>query len=265
MHVVLGVLVAVQLISPRMNLAQASERHWERRIFFDVSLVGGAASDAKPREFTSRFVASGELGSFRATYPKPSRSSLFPVLDVSGGYMSTRSAGFGGGVTRTSHEDTAGLRASVPHPAILGANGIGTSVTASPVTRTETAVHLFFAAVPVRNNRIAFRIFGGPSFVWYKADMVSNVLYTQSASPTTSQNDITVNGFSSQQVKGSGVGLNVGSDFTYFFNQLIGVKGGIRYSRANVTIKKEPLSLLNQEIRVGGTQVFVGVRFRFGE
>lgn len=265
MHVVLGVLVAVQLISPRVNLAQAPDRQWERRMFLDVSMAGAAASGAREREFTSRFVAFGEAGSFRATYPKPSRSGLFPMLDVSGGYMTARSVGLGGGLTRTSHEDAAGLRASIPHPGILGVPGIGTGVTSLPVGRTETAIHFFVASVPVRNNRVAFRIFGGPSFFWYKADMVSNVLYTQSASPTTLQNDITVIGFSSTKAKGRGPGFHIGSDFTYFINQLIGVKGGIRYSRANVTINKEPLSLLNQEIRVGGTQIFLGVRFRFGE
>lgn len=265
MHCVLGVLVVVQLISPRMNLAQAPDRQWERRMFLDVNMAGTAASGAKEREFTSRFVAYGELGSFRATYPKPSRSSLVPMLDVSGGYMTARSTGFGGGITRTSHEDAARLRASIPHPAILGAPGIGTGVTASPVTRTETAIHLFFASVPIRNNRVAFRIFGGPSFFWYKADMVSDVLYAQSASPTTVQNDITINGFSSVQAKGRGPGFNIGSDFTYFINRLIGVKAGIRYSQANVTMNKEPLSLLDQEIRVGGTQISLGVRFRFGE
>lgn len=265
MHVVLGAFVAVLLIVPRISLAQSTNQLGERRAFVDVSMVGSANSDAKERDFTSRFVTFGEIGSSRATYPKPSKSNLFPMLDVSAGYMTARSIALGAGITRISHEDTVGLRASIPHPAILNAPGVGTGVTSSPVTRTETGIHAFFAAVPFRNARVAFRIFGGPSYYWYKADMVSNVLYTQSASPTTSENTVTIEGFSSQQAKGRGLGLHIGSDFTYFINQLIGVKAGLRYGQANVTIEREPLSRLDQEVRVGGTQIFLGVRFRFGE
>lgn len=265
MRLVLGSVFAVLLLCPRLSLAQPAPRAVDAsRIFVDVNLGGSTNSGAAPREFTSRFVTFAEAGSSRADYPKPSRSTLLPMIDVGGGYMAGRSVGLGGGISRASFEDVAGLSATVPHPTFINAPASGTGVTDRALARTETAIHLFVAAVPLRTSRFEFRLFGGPSFFWFKGEMVSDVAYSQTFSPTTPSNAITISGFSSEEVTGRGVGFHLGGDFTYFFTKRLGVNGGLRYSEANVTVDKEPLSQLSQEIRVGGTLAFLGVRFRFG-
>jgi len=77
-------------------------------------------------------------------------------------------------------------------------------------------------------------------------------------------NAITVNGASTGAAKGSAVGYHLGGDFTYFVHRAVGIAGGIRYGRATVAVNSEPLSNLKQEFLVGGTTVFLGLRFRFG-
>jgi hypothetical protein len=42
------------------------------------------------------------------------------------------------------------------------------------------------------------------------------------------------------------------------------VAGGVRFSYGTVTVDREPLSRIAQQIRVGTTAVFAGVRLRFG-
>jgi hypothetical protein len=53
-------------------------------------------------------------------------------------------------------------------------------------------------------------------------------------------------------------------DFAFFFNKLLGISGGFRYSEGTVTLKEEPLSKIRQDIRVGSTMFLVGLRLRFG-
>ena len=43
-----------------------------------------------------------------------------------------------------------------------------------------------------------------------------------------------------------------------------GVASGLRFSDGLVTLNKEPLSGISQQVKVGGTLVFVGARVRLG-
>ena len=233
-------------------------------MFVDLNLVGTASSGAKPADLTSRFVTFSEAGFARASYPTPSRASLIPMLDIGAGYMAGRSIALGAGVSRASFEDVAGLRVDVPHPTFLNAPATATSATDRTLSRTETALHVFVAAVPLRTTRFEFRLFGGPSLFWFKGDLVKDVSYTQTFDPATPSSAITITGSESELTRGRGYGFHLGSDFAYFVSRRWAVKVGMRYSQANVAIDHEPLSKVAQEIRVGGTLVFLGVRLRFG-
>lgn len=257
--------VAALLMFPQLGQAQTAPKPpVASRIFVDLNLVGTTSSGAKPAEFTARSVIFSEAGLSRATYPTPSRSTLLPMIDVGAGYMAGRSIALGAGISRASFEGSAALRTDVPHPSFLNAAARATGVTDQALSRTETGVHLFIAAVPRRTARFEFRLFGGPSFFWFKGDLVKDVLYTQTFDPATPASTITITGFESELTSGRGYGFHLGSDFAYFVNRHWAVKGGMRYSQANVAIDHEPLSRLAQEIRVGGTLVFLGVRLRFG-
>jgi hypothetical protein len=260
-----GLSVAALLMFPQLGEAQTVPlAPVPSRIFVDLNLVGTTSSGADPREFTSRFVTFAEAGFGRAAYPTPSRASLIPMIDVGAGYMAGRSIALGAGISRASFEDAAGLSADVPHPTFLNASARAAGVTDRALSRTETAVHVFVAAVPLRTARFEFRLFGGPSLFWFKGDLVKAVSYTQTFDPASPASSITITGFESELTRGRGYGFHLGSDFAYFVSTRWAVKAGMRYSQANVATDHEPLSKVPQEIRVGGTLVFLGARMRFG-
>jgi hypothetical protein len=87
----------------------------------------------------------------------------------------------------------------------------------------------------------------------------------QAAGPTPAQNTITITGSTWEQTTGRATGFHAGADATYFFSPNVGVGGGIRISRGTVELDREPMSEVRQDITVGGTEVFVGLRFRFNK
>jgi hypothetical protein len=265
MRLILGMLVALLLTIPRTSTAQtAAPLSDESRIFVDVNLFDTANSRAHDRQFTSLFIRFGELGTLRATYPKPSRASQFAVLDLDGGFMLTRSLGFGVGYSRALPKDVVALAATIPHPTFLSAAASNVGMTGDALTREDAATNLFVVLVPVQTKRLQVRMLAGPSFFSYSSAMVQDILYEQTYDTLTPQSTITITGFTSHDVKGSGVGFHVGGDVAFFFTKMFGVTGGVRFSRGTVTLDEEPLSKLSQEITVGGTMVFLGVRARFG-
>jgi hypothetical protein len=226
--------------------------------------LGTAAPLANEREFQSRFIRFGEIGNYFATYPEPSRATPFPLVDVGGSFMLARWIGVGLTYSRTAHEEVAGLKATIPHPTFYSAAATNTGATGEPLTRREAATHIFVAVVPVRTTRAEWRLVGGPTVFSLKADMVNEVLYEQTYDPASPQQTITINGFTTSEVKASDLGFHVGSDVTFFLTKFLGVGGGVRYSYGTVTLDQEPLSKLDQDIRVGNTLVFLGLRFRIG-
>jgi hypothetical protein len=230
----------------------------------DINLFDTANSLAHGRDFTSLFLKFAEVGSTRATYPKPSRANQFPLPDLGASFMLTRSIGVGVSYSRTTYEDVARLTATIPHPVFLNASSTGTGETADALNREEAEKRIFGALVPLQTNRFQLRIFGGPSFFSYSADMVRDVSYAQTFDELTPQSSITINGFTSEKVRGDAIGFHVGGDFTYFFRKRFGVSWGVRFSRGTITVAEEPMSKLSQEIRVGSALGFLGVRFRLG-
>ena len=161
--------------------------------------------------------------------------------------------------------DTVGLTATIPHPIFFNAHGTGTGVTADPLRRLESAFNVFMAFVPYESDKVLVRVYGGPTFFWYKADMVQDIAYEQTFSTVTTENIITITDYAqTDDVKGSGIGYHIGGDFAFFFTKAFGVGAGVRYSNGKATVDFEPMSELSQDITVGGTSVFVGLRFRFG-
>jgi hypothetical protein len=225
-------------------------------------VFGTAESLAQDREFQSRFLAFSEPGSVFATYPQPSRANSF--VDVGGSFMLTRRFGVGVNYSHSSREDVAGLKATIPHPTYYSVPASSTGVTGQPLKRREGATNFYVAIVPVRTNRVEWRLMGGPTLFSLKADMVNDVLYMQTYDPLSPQQTITITGFTTSPVKASDVGFHIASDITFFFTKVFGVGGGVRFSDGTVTVDHEPLSKLSQDIRVGGTLVFLGLRLRLG-
>jgi hypothetical protein len=252
--VILGALVVI----PRTSLAQ-NRPLTDGRILVDVN-IGTATSLAKDREFQSRFLTFSEIGSEFASYPKPSGAMEF---DVGGSYMLTRWLGVGVSYTHTAYEDGADLKATIPHPTFYSSPATNTGVTGESLKRREGMTNFSAVVVPLRTGRLEWRWAGGLTIFSLKADMVNDVLYTQTFTPSSPQQTIAVTGYTTSQVTASDYGGHVGTDATFFLTDLVGIGVGARYSYGTVTLDEEPLSKLSQEIRVGGTQVFAGLRLRF--
>lgn len=262
MRLVPGMLVGVLLLIPHPSQAQQYSFLDDARIFADANASVMAMSFAGSTEYSAPSVVFGENASVRATYPKPSSSYFSPAFDLGIGMIVGNLFAIGVSVSRTVHEDAADLGATIPHPVFFRAAATDVFAT-EPLKRRETAAHVSIGAVPVRSARAQLRIFVGPSFFFYDADGVEDVLYTQAFENATPTQTITINGFVPQAIEGSGVGFHAGADFGYFFTNAIGIGGGVRFSGGDVTVDAEPMTELGQKFRVGGTQTFVGVRFRF--
>ena len=271
MRVMSGVFLAIVLTCPRAAAAQTAQDppgpapSLPPRAFVDLNLIGASRSASGAREFRSRFITFGEPGSERVIYPKPSSVTLLPAIDVGAGYITGSLLGLGINISRTSFDDVAQLGTTIPHPLVLNSPANADGVTNRTLTRDETAISAFVTAVPLRTDRMELRFFGGPTYFRINAEMVSTVTYSQTFAVTPLANAITITGFTAEDASGSGVGFHVGTDFTYFFTKTIGVRGGIRYNHAHVTVKTEPLSKLEQKLTVGGPVLFLGARFRFGK
>ena len=159
--------------------------------------------------------------------------------------MFSRYVGLGVSFTGTAHKDHAGLGA-----------GIGNLVLASDATdklmRTEGAVNIQLMAVPFESRDFRVRVFGGPSYFRYKADMVYDFSFSGGLATD----------YDLVETEGTGWGAHLGGDASYFFSRVVGIGGFARYSRATVTIP-EPMSEEHQDIRVGGFQTGGGLRLRF--
>jgi hypothetical protein len=261
MRLALGILV-VLLAVPRTSLAQAANPIADdARIVVDVNVLGSTDSLAKDRQFQSRFIRFGEVGSSFATYPEPSRTITF--VDVGVSYRLTPWSSVGIAYSRTDRDDGVGLGATIPHPTFFASPATGSGGTGEELTRRESATHLYFG-FPLRIKGAEVRGFVGPTFFSLKADMVQEVLYLQTHDPASPQQAITVSGFRTAEAKGSDVGFHAGGDATFYVTRMVGVAGGVRFSQGTVTLDPEPLSQVAQEIRVGGTVIFVGLRLRVG-
>jgi hypothetical protein len=265
MRLLTGTLVAVLVMLPRTGLAQTSAGATPTsRIFVDVNLLGGTNSLASERTFTSLVAKFSEVATSTSTYPSPSHADVFPLVELGGGVMLLPALGVGVTYGRTTHEDVADLGATIPHPIFLRASASATGVTDARLERRESATHLSAVWVPVRRTRTEVRFFGGPSFFQYDADMVAEILYTQAFDPAKPQSSVTVDGVTTREATGNGAGFHAGGDVIYFLRPAFGIAAGARVSYGTVTVDHEPLSGLSQNIRVGSTVGFVGVRFRFG-
>jgi hypothetical protein len=254
---------------PRTGFAQAAQTAQTARpvtksprVFVDVNVFGAGSAQSDRRVFTGRFIKFGEIGTIVATYPHPSHAAIVPV-DVSGGFFLNRWLAVGAGFSRSSYSDEADLVATVPNPTILFAPSVG-SVSTGTLQRTESAIHIFGTLVLLRKAHVEWRVSGGPSLFRYDADMVQDVTYTQDAIPNLPGGLVTIVGITDTTVQGNGFGGHLSSDVAYFFSRQMAITGVVRFSSAIVTLNPEPLSLLQQRMRVGSTSFLLGVRFHFG-
>jgi hypothetical protein len=248
------VVIAV-LLYPAVSAAQgvSANRGW-----LDVTF-GSVGSAAKDTTFTFVGELYEEPLTLGVSYPKP--SSTFGV-DFGGGIMLTRMIGAGVNFEQATFKDPAEVSITVPHPFFFDAFGTGTGTT-EDLNRKETSFHVQIMIVAMRTDKLVVRLFGGPTFFSYKAEMVRDIEFTQEAPPNSVSNIVTVTGADVVEAKGNATGFHAGGDVTYLLTPNVGVGGVVRFSRGTVTLDSEPMSEVEQDIKVGGFKIGGGIKLFF--
>lgn len=218
-----------------------------------ISVDGAFQSGGDDFGETISFVENAENGTFSTDYDVKSG----PALNVSVGVAIWRYLGVGIGVTRYSKSTPIGFSASVPHPFFFNrARSVSGDI--SGLEREELAVHVQARAMFLPTPRIQAIVFGGPSFFTVKQGVVNDFEITESYPYDTA----TFSRGISTTVDESKVGFNVGTDVGYFFTRQVGVGGSVQWAGTTIDTPASG-STGTIEMKAGGLQAGVGVRFRF--
>jgi hypothetical protein len=269
-HRTLGFVTVIYLLLPVASAsaqpgsttgARSAPRTFERG-WIDVNFgIAMAAED------TFSMAATGELfqepANFGAEYSLPRGASF----DFGGGVMITPVVGVGVSFSGTAHEDTALLRARIPHPVIANVYATDDAQTDEVLQRVEGGVNIQAMIVAVQSQHFRFRVFGGPTFFRVQQDAVTDIRYNQVFRILPAANAIEITEFDSERVEGTGWGFHGGADASYFFNRIIGVGGFARFSRGSVDLEDTLATAIGDDavvsVKAGGFQIGGGLRLKF--
>lgn len=259
--VVLSLLVPAASASAQTGSVVSPPRSFERG-WVDVNLgIAMAAED------TFSMAATGEVfdepATFSAEYSLPRGASF----DFGGGVMITPVVGVGVSFSGTAHEDTALLRARIPHPIFPNLYATDDAPTDRVLQRIEGGVNMQAMIVAVQSDHFRFRVFGGPTFFRVQQDAVTDIRYNQLSRILPPANAIDITEFDHDRIEGTGWGFHGGADASYFFNRIIGVGGFAKFSRGGVDLENTLATAVGEDavvnVKAGGFQVGGGLRLKF--
>lgn len=189
---------------------------------------------------------------FQTNYGNPTGWSL----DFMGGGPVWHSLGIGFAVGYHKRNRAAIIDAEIPHPYFYDTLR-SASFTTQPLESREATFHFPAIFMPPAFGPVKVLVFGGPSIFRITQTQVTNILVTEVAPYDT----VTINGVTSEGIKGTFWGYHAGADVAVFFTRSVGVGGGIRYSHGN--IKQFEKDAATTSGTAGGVSVVAGVRFRF--
>lgn len=224
---------------------------------FFINANGGYQATTTDFTDTVDFTLFAEDGDFIPDY----QVTAAPLFDVSGGVMLGRHVAVGVGVSRFRTQDDAAVTARLPHPLLFDRDRT-VSGTASSLTREEVAVDLQATWILPITRHVDLSLFGGPTFFTVEQDLVTSVSNTETFPFDTT----TFDAADAERQSESGVGFNVGVDFTYFLQAAgsrprVGLGTLVRFSRASIDFTSEDGDTI--AVHAGGVQIAGGLRLRF--
>jgi hypothetical protein len=223
----------------------SSTQAWQDRGYISASF-GWQASSATFSDTRTLPSTDSDTESRRLTADYEVKAG--PSFDVGGAARVWKSLGFAASVTRYSASKDIAISGTVPHPFFF--DRLRPVSGATPGTREELAVHLDAVWV-VPANHLQIAVFGGPTFFSAKQTIVNDFTFAQQYP----YDDATfTSGVTAEESK-SVAGFNVGADVGYFFTDIFGVGGVVRFSRGTL---KSSIG----DLDVGGPEIGVGVRIR---
>ena len=217
-----------------------------------IVTVGGGLQTGSQSVST---LSTQEIYEEQATFEARQEIESGPFFDVSGGIRVWRNLVLGVGYSRFSDSGSAVVNARFPHPLVFDAFR-EVSATADGLDHSEQAIHVIATWMIPMTDKIELGVFGGPSFFTVEQAYVSDLAFSEVGPPYT---EVAVDAPARAEASESAVGFNVGAEMTYLVTSRVGVNLFGRYTRA--TAKFEGVE--GGEIKAGGPQVGIGLRFRF--
>lgn len=176
-------------------------------------------------------------------------------IDLGFGYYLTKSMGIGLGAVILANDLDAGLTADVPHPYVFNSPRNAAGAYAS--TLKATAIYLnFIYRIDVK--KFAVDIFAGPAFFNSSTDLLNTVTIQD-----TFPNETVTMSLTTENVKKSGFGFNVGAGFNYFFARSLGFFVQARYLSGNAAFLSSSGTVPEIQLTVGGLNIGAGLMLRF--
>jgi hypothetical protein len=199
-----------------------------------------------------------ETASSAAAYPRIEGTGQ--AFEFGGGFRFVPLFGMGVHFDAANIDQVVGLGATIPHPLLFGraATGIGITDLLKRQDRSVDIQAIYFIPTP---DAWMVRVFAGPSYFMMKEDRVGIINYNQ-AFNAFGANVITLTPPTTQEVDGTGWGVNAGADVGFFFSRNVGVGGTVRFNKGTVTLE-DPLSGIDVDRQAGHTNFGGGLRLRF--
>ena len=177
-------------------------------------------------------------------------------FDLGGGVHITPRLAVGASLSRFEKSGDVTVDAQVPHPFFFN-RARSVTGTASDLARLETAIHGKLVWMAQVGDGWLLSVSGGPSFFKASQDLVEDITIRE----TYPYDTATFAGAVSTRHTKSGLGFNVGADFTRLLTSHMGIGVAAVLSRARLTFDTAgdtPMRIDAGGIRIGG-----GLRFRF--
>ena len=213
---------------------------WDR-IFINVN----AAGQLQLLSFGSsgRFDSFDEVGGM-ATAQNVGRGVLF---DVTGGYLLNPHLGIGVGAWTAIAKSAVAGSATMPDPLVYG-QYLTSNLGADDLRQTIIGVSLQAVLSQSLGQHLAVSAFIGPTFIDVRQDVGSMSVGANNLTPA-----LTIERQSARTAKAGSAGI----DIAWMMNEQVGIGILARYVKGEVDLPAVP------GMKVGGTQVGAGIRYRF--
>ncbi len=233
---------------PPPPAAPAAIPHDRGIAFLDVAFQPGTASFTDRRSFS----LNRESASLTSDYDVKAGAG------IDGGAFVRLWKRFGVGLAVSSivRDSAATVTGSYPHPFFFNQARSGSFETET-LDRAEVGVHPSVAWMAPASNRFRFVAFAGPSFFTITQTVVDQPTLTD----TYPYDAITLAAGSTTDIEESAVGLHVGADATWYFTSRLGAGVLARFATGTKSVSVNGGDSF--DLKAGGAQIGVGLRFKF--
>lgn len=198
------------------------------------------------------FTEFAEPGDFDASYPNADG----PLFDLQGRVRLVGNLAVGAGVSTVSLRGNADLTARLPYPFRFGRHRL-VEGTSGALERRELTVNVHAAWIAPLASSVDLTLFGGPTFVTLKQDLVDSIEYAHTYPYEVASFTRGVHSLRTE----SAVGFVAGADVTYYVSRIVGVGGTVQFNRASVALSSADEGTVAMD--TGGLQATAGLRLRF--